>query len=655
MDDFLEDMEEDVKTSSVELEDQEVVKLTERAHILLRPGMYLGSSTLSTSKDYIIEEVFENNEKGVAVSKGDMFVQKDVKYVPGLVKIFNELIDNSIDEYVRTNGEFATRIEVSIDSNTFSTKDNGRGIPVRKVKTPDGEFYQPELAWTHARAGSNFKDDNSSTIGTNGVGSMIASVFSKSFVGISQDGTSKCTVKCFDNNEKIETKVTDSKQKGVQVKIVPDLERFGITEIDSNHIKMIEQRLHNLSVTYPGITFKLNGERIRLSTKKFMTMFGTDGTTIEEDNYIIGVFHSDTDDFKHFSLMNGLTLRAGGAHVDYITNGIVKNLREKIVKKYKTIKPADIKRKLFLVTILKDFKGPQYETQTKEKLTNPTKDIQKHFDGLDLDKFADKVYKNKAVVDSIIDYFKIAEEFKKKQELNKLDKSAKKKPKDEKFIPPVGEWKNIFLCEGDSAQGSISSILGREGNGFYAMFGVPPNAYDMSIENIIKSDKMKSLQNILQLQFGKTEQKNIPFDNIVIATDADLPGFFIRGQLLGMLYRFGRNLFGEGKVKVLTTPLFLATDSKEKIVAWFYNFEDQKKFEKENPKLNYEYKKGLGSWDQEELEHVIKHDGLDKMLETITIDDVAETEKLVHSWLSSKEADTRKEMLNNYYFNIINM
>ena len=146
-----------------ELKNQIIKKLTEREHILARSGMYLGSSTITKSKEYVIE----NNK----------FFQKEIEYVPGLVKIFNELIDNGIDEYVRTQGQFATKIDVTIDSESFSVTDSGRGIPVTEVETTEGLLYQPELAWTHARAGSNFEDENSSTIGTNGVGSMIAPLY----------------------------------------------------------------------------------------------------------------------------------------------------------------------------------------------------------------------------------------------------------------------------------------------------------------------------------------------------------------------------------------------------------------------------------------------------------------------------------------------
>ena len=646
MEDFLEDMDATEKgkvlsvdksrTPKAELQDQEIIKLSEKDHILLRSGMYLGSSTLTNTKNYIIEEVFKDVD-GKVKSLGDGFVLKDIRYVPGLVKIFNELIDNSIDEYVRTKGAFATRIDVKIDRTTFEVKDNGRGIPITKVHTPDGELYQPELAWTHARAGSNFENEDSATIGTNGVGSMIASVFSKSFTGISQDGTNKCIVKCTNNNDTIKTRVTPSKQKGVQVTITPDLERFGVKEIDNNHIKMIEQRLYNLSVSYPGITFKLNGTRIKLNAKKFLSMFGEEGTIIEKDNFSIGVFHSDTDDFNHFSLMNGLTLTSGGTQMDYISNGITKILRDKIVKKYKTIKPADVKRKLFVVIIMKDFKGPKYETQTKEKLTNPMRDINAYFKDLDLEAFANKVYKNKAITDSIIDYFKIAEEYKKQQELKGLDK-PKKKIKSEKYTRAVGKNKILIICEGASAKGGLMPILGRNGIAYYELKGKPLNTMTASQSKFTANKELSELYQIIR-QEG--------FEMIVVGADNDLDGIAIGGLTSLFCYTYTPSVLKNNQLYILRTPIGVGTKNR-KVIDWVYKVDEMHKLKGE-----ISYKKGLGSWKVPDLKVVIEKDGIDKMFEPLTYSE--EDKESFNNWYSNDKADERKKFIMANDFDLIKL
>ena len=254
----------------------------------------------------------------------------------------------------------------------------------------------------------------------------------------------------------------------------------------------------------------------------------------------------------------------------------------------------------------------------------------------------------------MIELHKAKEEVARQKELDNVDKKTKKKPKSEKFMPPIGQWKNIFVAEGDSASESIAKILGRKGNGFYAMFGVPPNAYDMPMSSILKSAKMMDLKNILGLQFGQTKQTRLNFENIIITTDFDLPGHFIAGQLIGMLYRFGSNLFEEQRVKRLITPLFLVRDKSEKIITWFYTFDDYQAHEKKHgTKYKYDYMKGLGSWDAEDLEHVIKKDGLDNMLEVYVLEDKAK--ESLDNWLNKKKTDVRKDMLDGFEFNVMEL
>jgi len=634
-----------------ELKDQVVKKLSEKDHILQRSGMYLGSSTTEIKDEYIL--IKEDNIR--------KFKQVKLSYVPGLIKIMNELIDNSIDEYVRTNGTFATKIDITLDNSTFSIRDNGRGIPVTEVEDEHKNvLYQPELAWCHARAGSNFDDEVSTTIGTYGVGSMISSVFSTEFTGVSNDGKLKCTVNCKDNNNTIKTTTAKAAgQRGVAVTIKPDLKRFGLDKIDESHIKMIERRLYYLSVSYPQITFKMNGEKIRVKGKDFFKMFGNeDEITIEEnENFLIAIMPSVNDEFQHFSLMNGLNLDGGGSHIEYISNSITYQVREKLLKKHKTIKPADVKRKLFVLTIMKNFAAPKYDSQTKERLTNSTKEITDYFTDLDMDRLVKKVQYNKTIISSITDYFKIAEAFKKQQELKAMDKKTTKKPKDDNLIPPIGQWNRLFLSEGLSANDSIASILGREGNGFYAMMGLPVNAYSAPIETIIKSDKLKALQAIIGLKYGAEHQQDINFNEIILATDQDLAGYNIRALLIGTFYRFARNLIEDGKIKILNTPLFVCTkksDRSEKLQDWFYSFEEQRAHEKKHgDKFIYAYKKGLSSWDAKgELDVVIEKAGLEPMLQILTIEDAEKDAETIDNWLSGLNADIRKEMLEGYEFSI---
>ncbi len=601
------------------MKEQVIKKLTDREHILLRSGMYLGSSTLETNTQYIIED--------------KKFIQKELEYVPGLVKIFNELIDNSLDEYVRTNGTFAKNISIEISNEKFKITDNGRGIP---VKIAHDDIYMPQIAWTEARAGSNFQDEKSSTIGTNGVGSMIASVFSKKFIGISDDGTKKIKIQCTDNNEKIKSTLGVSSKSGVSVEMYPDLERFGLQEITQVHIDLIEQRIYNLSVAYPGIIFKFNKKRIHLKTKDYLNMFGDAGEVeiLDQGKYSIAVMNSKTDDFQHFSMMNGLLLNHGGKHVDIISYNIVQRMKDKLTRKYKTLKPADIKNKMFLITILKDFEGPKYASQTKEELTNSAKDINEYLGDIDYDKFTARLLRNETIVDPIIDYFRIKEEMKKRQDLKNLNKT-KKKIKSEKYLAATKRKKVLFLCEGASAVGGLLPSLGREDFGYFELRGVPLNAYDQSQAKFTNNKELSELYQVIQ---------NEEYDYVCTATDADADGSHIKGLLLGFFAKYLPMYIEESKFGELQTPVQVVMKNK-KPIRWNYELGVALDLK---PGETGKYMKGLGSFKSKDLEYIVKTDGIENLINLFDLDDT----EILDDWLSGKKADKRKEYLKANTFDI---
>lgn len=603
------------------MKEQVIKKLTDREHILLRSGMYLGSSTLEKSTQYVIE----NNK----------FNLKEIENVPGLIKTFNELIDNSLDEHVRTKGKFATNIQIELNHEYFELKDNGRGIPVKLAH--DG-IYMPEVAWTEARAGSNFEDEKSSTIGTNGVGSMIASVFSKKFIGVSDDGSKKIKVICTNNNENIKSTLLKSTSTGVHVRMYPDLQRFGLNEITQIHIDVIQQRIYNLSVAYPNIKFRFNKKNIKIKTKDYLNMFSGSPQEIEildAGKYSVAVMNSSTDDFQQFSMMNGLLLSQGGTHIDSISKNIVSRIREKLVRKYKTIKPGDIKNKLFIITILKDFEGPKYASQTKEELKNSTKEVTDYLGDIDYDKFVQRILKNKSIIEPIVDYYRIKEEMAKRKDLKSLNKV--KKVKSEKYFPAIKRKKVLFLCEGDSAVGGLMPALGRDNFGFYALKGVPLNAYDAKQEKFTNNKELSEVFSIVQ---------NEEYDYVATATDADADGSHIKGLLIGFFNRYLPEYIKSERFCELSTPV-QAVIKNNKLARWVYSLEES---------LNLKggetgkYYKGLGSFDPEDLEHIVKVDGIENMLRVFKLDNV----ELLDDWLSSDKikSDKRKEYLQNNTFNI---
>ena len=610
---------------------------TQREAIINRPHNLFGSVKPITKERFCVSE--------------DKIEFKESTTIPALIKIFMEAVDNPIDiaiKYKLTN----MTINIKVDSESIEVSDDGVGIP--NIKCDIGE-YLIFKAFCKYNTSSNYKEfKNQGQKGVNGLGIKGSNTMSIEFIGTSDDGKSRVTVISTENN--LNHKIKESKstgKTGVSVSFKPDFKIIDGTHIDKEHIQRMYEYILMQSLTYPDITFKFNGKKVGYTPKKFIALFEKECILEEQESYFLGFLPNDIDNFSQLSFVNGLETSKGGTHIDYIVNNVVSLLREKLAKKYKTIKPADIKNRLTFVLIAKDVRDIDWDGQTKESITTPNKYWIDYFKDIDFNKLVAKILKTPEIIDPITEVYKIKEQLKKNLELKNADKAVKK-PKSEKFMPPIGEWTNIFLAEGDSASNSISKILGRQGNGFYAMFGVPPNAYDMDLKEIISSKKMTDLQQILGLQFSKTSQDNINFKNIIVTTDFDLPGHFIAGQLFGLFYRFGKNLFEEHRIKRLITPLIIVKDSKEKIVKWFYTFDDYRDFESKNSdkKYKFEYKKGLGSWDQEELEYIIDKDGLENMLEVMTIENASE---LIDNWLNDKKADQRKEMLEGYEFNIMNL
>ena len=395
--------------------------------------MYIGASNVVEVEDYCLVN--------------DKIQKTSVKCVPGLLKIINEIIDNSVDIAIKTNFEGCNSVSVKITDDTVVVEDNGPGIPVSK--NPEGE-YIPFVCWGYAMSGSNFdNDENRTHLGMNGVGSYCTNVWSTEFTGISDDSKNRYTVKFKNNALDYKETVSNSVSKGVTVKFKPDLKRFGIEKIDQTHKDLIYQRLLNLSISFPLIQFKFNNKAIKTKNfKSYVSSFADEGSfeVFQSDNFSFAVIPSPSDEFQQFSYLNGLNIKDGGTHIDVIANNIVSLLRDSLSKKYKTIKPADIKNKLMIVGVFKNFANPKFNSQTKEKLTNSVSEVNQYFGDIDYQSLSKKILKNSNIISPIIEVFKIKEELKNRQELKTLNKA--KKIKDEHYLPALKESKYIMVVEG---------------------------------------------------------------------------------------------------------------------------------------------------------------------------------------------------------------
>ena len=622
------------------MEKREFKVLTDVEHVLLRPNMYIGGVNLAEKEQWLYDRAAGRFRFG------------PVKYVPALVKCASELIDNAIDVAIDTNFEKATKIQVTVDDKSIEVVDNGIGIPCEPPKnSPDEKRTCAEIAWTTLKSGTSF-GENRNKIGTNGVGSSCVNVFSKLFVGESDDGRRSQTITCRNNLSEIKAGrvCKSSGRPGVRVYCEPDLERFGLERIDDVHRDLIYQRLVNLAISYPKIKFTFNKERIDAAGKKIPAMFSDDCVMQSGPNFTVCVFPNEHDEFKFYSYVNGIDMAKGGTHVDYISYELTSRIRDKLIKKYKSIRPGDVKNKLSLVVFFTGFANPEFDSQTKESLSNSQGDITRHLDGkLDFDAFAKAVLKNEAIIGPVIETFKIKEELKARKELKAVKKV---KVRSDKYMGPIGPRMYLALCEGASAMSGISSCLGRDGIGYYAMRGVPLNAYDSSMQKIVANQELKDILNILGLDISHSEgRKAIDFERVLITTDADADGNHITAMLIGWFCKFAPNLFDEGRICKLVTPLIVVKDQKDKMVQWFFNVQDFKAWEAKNPGHRYKvvYLKGLGSWAREDLVELIEKNGLQSFILEFKLDD--EGRVYVDDWLGP-DAEKRKKYLREYSFDI---
>ena len=592
-----------------------IVEETQREAVLNRPH------NLAGAVERVSKERFSITKDSVQLGT--------VKTVPALIKIISEAIDNPIDVFVKSSGSKGNKIDIKVTKDTFTISDNGFGIPTSENELNENFVY---VATCKYNSSSNYVDENTGQKGVNGLGIKLSNTLSTHFKVISDDGSNKVTVVSTKNNLEHDIKKEPSTGKtGVTLSFKPDFNIFECNEIDQEHIDRIFEYVLIQALTYPEITFKFNGKMVKYTPKQFLGLFEQTGQLYEDDDYFFSIMHNSLDDFRQVSYVNGLETTRGGSHIDYVMTNVVNRIRDKLIKKHKTIKPGDIRNKLQLVIIAKNFRGAKWDGQTKESITNPVKDLTDFFQNVDWDKYIAKVLKDTSIIEPITEVYRIKEELKKRQELKKLDKSVKK-IKSEKYLPPIGKKKYLMIAEGDSAKGGLEPVLGRQECGYYTLKGKPLNSYQASHQKFSANVELTELYKIVQ---------NEDYDYIIYATDQDLDGYHIRGLLTGFFLKYLPDY--KNRLGMLQTPIIGVTKN-DKLVNWFYSLNNVKLKKGEVSS----YYKGLGTWDIEDLKTVIAKDGLSKMIELLEFDD----EEIVDDWLSKDKVDARKEYILNNDFSI---
>ena len=609
--------------------DKKFKKLDDISHVILRPGMYIGSIKPHTANKWIVEE-------------GKM-TQREITYNPGFLKIFDEIVTNSVDESKREGSKLnIVKIDLDRKTNKVTIWDNG-GIPV--VKNTEHDEWIPEMVFSNLKAGSNFDDsEERSWAGTNGVGSTLTNIYSKEFKISTCDGKNSFK-QTFSNNmrERTQPVIKKAKANHTEISYITDLEKFGLTEIDDDHYKMIEKRIYDIAACNTGLKIYFNGELIninsfedyiKLYTQEYFHEFKKDKT------WSLAIALSQNG-FQQVSFANTTETYDGGTHVDYVMNQIIVSLREFFLKKHKVdIKPSELKQHMFLfldATVI----NPSFSSQTKEKLITEVKEFGTTFEVSA--KLIQSILKSE-IVNSILDWIqqkKNAEDSKLQRDLNK----KLTKIKVEKLIDAKGKdrWKySIGLFEGDSAISAFRKYRTPETMGAFALKGKFVNVSEITNQKLVQNDEAVNLMASIGLKLGQPiDVKNLRYGRVLIFTDADMDGNAISALLINFFYKYWPDMFERKMIYKVETPIVVAIPkAKTKKKVLFYTQNEYNEWAEQNDLKQFEikYKKGLAALVDDEYDDIINR----PRLTLITKDEASKGS--LETWFG-KSADLRKNEL----------
>lgn len=580
-------------------------KLTETEHVLLRPGTYVGSTVLT---ELTTEWVYDKSE--------GKFVEKNIRYVPALLKLFDEIFSNSVDESKRNKKLNTINVSVDCEKNTISVYDNG-GIPVVMHKT--AKMYVPSLIFSNLRAGSNFDDNEKRDwVGTNGLGATLTNIFSNKFTVKTADGKNEF-LQVFEKNmsKQSKPKVKASKKKYTEIIFEPDLSRFGISKIDEAHLLMMQKRVIDAAATNPNLKIKFNGETFSFKSFEAYCNMYCDGVIFEKGKgWEVGFAPSDT--FTHISMVNSAETKDGGTHVNYIADQVVVYLRERIKKKYKTeLKPNDIKNKLW-VFVSCSVDNPAYSSQTKEKLIT---DVRNFGTSHSVSEKTLKAVFASEITQSIMDWVSKKAEADDRAAVRNANKMLTK-VKINKLVEAKGKNRRkctLMLCEGDSPMAGFRKYRDPETQGAFPLKGKSLNVREVSEKKAIENQEIKSILGALGLQFGKSPfvydkngmliEDNLRYGEIHIYSDADVDGISCASLLVNLFERWWPELFKEHRVARCETPVIIAKNKKTGKRVDFYYDDEWDEWQKNNDvsKWDVSYKKGLAALTDSEYAEIIRN------------------------------------------------
>ena len=599
--------------------EENIRSLDWKEHIRMRPGMYIGKLGDGSSPD------------------------------DGIYILLKEVLDNSIDEYVMGAGK---TIEISIEGNKVKVRDYGRGIPLGKVvdvvsKMNTGGKYD-------SRA---FKK----SVGLNGVGTKAVNALSSHFkVSSYRDNNIKSAF--FEKGELLDDplETPSLKRKGTMVEFVPDSTIFKHYKY---RIEYVEKRLRNYVYLNPGLTITLNG-------KKFYSENGLKDLLEDQSNESdllypiihlkgedieVAITHSKTQYSEEYhSFVNGQNTTQGGTHQSAFREAIVKTIREFFGKNYDA---SDIRKSIISAISIK-VTEPIFESQTKTKLGStemggnfPT--VRSYVNDFLTTQLDNYLHKNPNTTESL--QRKIMQAERERKELSGIRKlareSAKKASLHNKKLRDcrvhLGDLKKdrrlestVFITEGDSASGSITKSRDVNTQAVFSLRGKPLNTFGMSKKIVYQNEEFNLLQSALNIE---ESMEDLRYNNIVIATDADVDGMHIRLLLITFFLQFFPELIKEGHLYILQTPLFRVRNKKET----FYCYSEKEKvvaIKKLGGQPEITRFKGLGEISPDEFKFFI---GEDIRLDPVMLDKSVTTDELLGFYMGKNTQERQKFIIEN--------
>ena len=590
-----------------------------KEHIRMRPGMYIGKLGDGSSPD------------------------------DGIYILLKEVLDNSIDEFVMGAGK---TIEIKIKDKEVRVRDFGRGVPLGKVvdvvsKMNTGGKYD-------SRA---FKK----SVGLNGVGTKAVNALS-SYFKIESIRDNKVKYAEFSQGElKQDSAIEDSsKRKGTKVVFIPDEAIFKNFKYRNEYV---EKMLRNYVYLNPGLTIDFNGEKF--FSENGLRDLLEDNMSKEDMLYPIihlrgndievAITHSKTQYSEEYhSFVNGQNTTQGGTHQAAFRESLVKTIREFYGKNYEA---SDIRKSIVSAISIKVME-PVFESQTKTKLGStdmggdlPTvRTYINDFLKTQLDNF---LHKNPAITEVL--QRKIMQAERERKELSGIRKLAKDRAKKSNLHNKklrdcrihLGDTKKernlestLFITEGDSASGSITKSRDVNTQAVFSLKGKPLNSYGLSKKIVYENEEFNLLQAALNIE---ESMEDLRYNNIVIATDADVDGMHIRLLLITFFLQFFPEVIKEGHLYILQTPLFRVRNKKKTI----YCYSDQEKrdaLEELKPKPEITRFKGLGEISPNEFVHFI---GDNIRLDPVMLDKQMSIEEMLSFYMGKNTPDRQEFIINN--------